>query len=69
MVRQEHNESQEELAVSVGVSRQSINSIENHRSTPGGKLMLAIARHYNMDAADIFFDDVVNLDEQKEVVR
>ncbi|MCL6599528.1 MAG: helix-turn-helix transcriptional regulator [Alicyclobacillus macrosporangiidus] len=53
-VRRFHDETQEELAKAVGVSRQAISSIENERVVPNGALMIAIARHYGMNVTDIF---------------
>lgn len=64
-VRREHDESQEELARAVGVSRQAIINIEKERVIPNGALMLAIARHYRKGADEIFFEDVVIHGEHK----
>lgn len=45
---------QQELADAVGVSRQSINSIEQGRYVPSLPLALQLARHFGM-AADTLF--------------
>jgi putative transcriptional regulator len=45
---------QEELAAALGVSRQSINSIENNRYVPSLPLALAAARVFKCSTDDIF---------------
>jgi len=45
---------QEELAEKVGVSRQSINSIENNRYVPSLPLALLFARAFGHPTDDIF---------------
>jgi putative transcriptional regulator len=45
---------QEDLAIAVGVSRQSINSIENERYVPSLPLALAFARVFKVSTDDIF---------------
>ncbi len=52
LARTKHNLTQEQLAAQVGVSRQSINSIEKNRYVPSTLLALKIARalHTNVDA-------------------
>jgi putative transcriptional regulator len=45
---------QEELAQTVGVSRQSINSIENGRYVPSLPLALAFARVFECATDDLF---------------
>ena len=44
LARTKHNLTQEQLAEQVGVSRQSINSIEKNRYVPSTLLALKIAR-------------------------
>ena len=44
VARAQHNLTQEQLAEQVGVSRQSINSIEKNRYVPSTVLALKIAR-------------------------
>lgn len=46
---------QQELAVSVGVSRQTINSIESGKYVPSTILALKIARYFNKPVEQIFF--------------
>ena len=48
-LRQEHKESQNDLACSVGVSKSSINMYERGEREPGFETMEAIADHYNVD--------------------
>ncbi len=52
VARAQHNLTQEQLAEQVGVSRQSINSIEKNRYVPSTVLALKIARtlHTNVNA-------------------
>lgn len=45
---------QQDLAVAVGVSRQTINSIEAARYVPSTVLALKIARHFGKSVDDIF---------------
>lgn len=47
--------SQQQLADSVSVSRQTINAIEKGRFVPSTVLALKIARHFNKKVDDIFF--------------
>ncbi|GGH25059.1 helix-turn-helix transcriptional regulator [Dyadobacter endophyticus] len=54
VARAEHNISQAELAEKVGVSRQTINSIEVGRYTPSAVLALKIARAFGKMAEEIF---------------
>ena len=49
--------SQGELATALGVSRQTINSIENGRYLPSLPLALAIARNFSQTVEAIFIDD------------
>jgi putative transcriptional regulator len=46
--------SQGELASEVGVSRQTINSIEQERYTPSLPLALALARHFGTPVEELF---------------
>jgi putative transcriptional regulator len=52
--RLRHGLSQEELANAVGVSRQSINSIERGRYTPSLPLALRFAQHFGCPTDEIF---------------
>ena len=49
--------SQGELGAALGVSRQTINSIENGRYLPSLPLALAIARNFSQTVEAIFIDD------------
>jgi len=49
--------SQGGLAQELGVSRQTINSIENGRYTPTLKLAIAIARFFHKSVEEVFHDD------------
>ena len=53
-LRRERGWTQEELAERVGVSRQSINSIEQYRYTPSLPLALKFARIFGRPTDDIF---------------
>ena len=54
VARAENNLSQAELAEKVGVSRQTINSIEVGRYTPSAVLALKIARTFGKKVEDLF---------------
>jgi putative transcriptional regulator len=53
-LRDERGWTQQELAEAVGVSRQSINSIERQRYEPSLALALAFARLFRKPVEDIF---------------
>ena len=52
--RQEKSISQDELAAILGVSRQTINSIEIGKFDPSLKLVIKITRFFNTDLESIF---------------
>ena len=52
--RVRHNLTQEQLAERVGVSRQSINSIEKNRYIPSTVLALKIAKELSIKVENIF---------------
>ena len=52
--RARHNLTQQQLSESVGVSRQSINSIEKNRYVPSTILALKIAKQLNTSIENIF---------------
>ena len=57
--RAELNLTQEELAKKIGVSRQTINSIEKNRYVPSTILALKLSQVFNKPVNDIFIlDDV-----------
>ena len=49
--------SQRELGERLGVSRQTVNSIETGRYDPSLPLAIAIARHFNTPVEEIFHVD------------
>jgi putative transcriptional regulator len=52
-----HNLTQEELAQKIGVSRQTINSIEKNRYVPSTILALKLASVFGKSVDDLFFLD------------
>lgn len=52
--RKQNNENQEDLANIVGVSRQTIISIEKGKYNPSILLAFKIANHYNKSIEEIF---------------
>ncbi|UZD23832.1 helix-turn-helix transcriptional regulator [Algoriphagus halophytocola] len=52
--RARHNMTQQDLAESVGVSRQTINSIEAGKYVPSTVLALKIARRFQIALEEIF---------------
>jgi putative transcriptional regulator len=57
-LRQSRELSQAELAQAVGVSRQTINSIEQGRYTPSLPLALALGRFFGIRVEEMFDADV-----------
>jgi putative transcriptional regulator len=55
--------SQAALADAMGVSRQTINSIETNRYTPSLPLAIALARFFQHSVEEIFHDDSEARDE------
>ena len=55
-LRTQRNLAQGRLAEAMGVSRQTINSIENERYTPSLPLALALARYFGV-TVEVMFDD------------
>lgn len=53
-VRKEHNVTQEELALAVGVTRQTIISIEKGNYVPSVLLALNIAAYFNKPVEELF---------------
>ena len=49
--------SQADLAVALGVSRQTINSIETGRYVPSLPLAIALARYFGRAVEEVFHDD------------
>ena len=55
-LRTGQNLAQGQLAEAMGVSRQTINSIENERYTPSLPLALALARYFGVTVEEMFDD-------------
>jgi putative transcriptional regulator len=56
MLRTDRGLAQGQLAEAMGVSRQTINSIENERYTPSLPLAMALARYFGVSVEDMFDD-------------
>ena len=56
ILRIEHGLAQGQLAEAMGVSRQTINSIENERYIPSLPLALALARYFGVTVEEMFDD-------------
>jgi putative transcriptional regulator len=56
-LRIEKGLAQGELGEAMGVSRQTINSIENERYTPSLPLALALARYFGVTVEEMFDDE------------
>jgi len=54
VLRVRQNLAQGQLAEAMGVSRQTINSIENERYTPSLPLALALARYFGVTVEEMF---------------
>jgi putative transcriptional regulator len=55
-LRLQQNLAQGQLAEAMGVSRQTINSIENERYTPSLPLAMALARFFGITVEEMFDD-------------
>ena len=53
-IRKQRGIKQEELADAMGVSRQTISSLENGRYNPSVILAIKLARYFGMNVEDIF---------------
>ncbi|MBQ2917012.1 MAG: helix-turn-helix transcriptional regulator [Clostridia bacterium] len=53
-LRKKHNITQDDLASAVGVTRQTIISLENGKYNASLQLAHKIAKHFNMKIEDIF---------------
>ena len=56
MLRVQKDLAQGQLAEAMGVSRQTINSIENERYTPSLPLALSLARFFGVTVEEMFDD-------------
>ena len=54
VLRKQHKLSQEELALAVGVTRQTITSIENEKYTASLILAYKIAQYFEMSIEEVF---------------
>lgn len=62
-LREEHNETQAELASSIGITRQSLSRYEMNERTPNIDLIYSIAKHYDVSADYLLgLSDVKNVD-------
>ncbi|AFC98850.1 putative transcriptional regulator [Methanocella conradii HZ254] len=55
--RARHNMTQEELAAKVGVSRQTINAIENEKYDPSLSLAFRLARCFGTAIEELFMEE------------
>ena len=53
-IRKERNIRQEDFAKALGVSRQTISSLENGRDNPSILLAFKIAKYFNMTIEEVF---------------
>lgn len=53
-IRLAHNETQEELANAIGVSRQTISALEKENYTPSILLALKLAEHFGVSIEKLF---------------
>lgn len=67
-LRKKHKLSQEELALAVGVTRQTITSIERGKYTASLPLAYKIARHFQSTIEEVFdFSDISDMGEDKDI--
>ena len=59
-IRKQRGIKQEELADVMGVSRQTISSLENGRNNPSVILAIKLARYFEMNVEDIFIYEEAN---------
>ena len=57
-LRTDRSLSQQDLGAAMGVSRQTINSIEKERYTPSLPLAIALARYFGRPVEEIFHVEV-----------
>lgn len=57
LLRAERGLSQADLALALGVSRQTVNAVETGRFDPSLPLAFAIARTFSLTIEEIFIDD------------
>lgn len=66
VLRAEHNWSQAELAERVGVSRNSINAVENGRFDPSLPLAFDIADAFGQAIEDVFIRERTSIESPKK---
>jgi putative transcriptional regulator len=59
-IRKQKGIKQEELADAMGVSRQTISSLENGRYNPSVILAIKLARYFRLSVEDIFIYEETN---------
>lgn len=59
-IRKQKGIKQEELADAMGVSRQTISSLENGRYNPSVILAIKLARYFRLNVEDIFIYEETN---------
>ena len=59
-IRKQKGIKQEELADAMGVSRQTISSLENGRYNPSVILAIKLARYFGLSVEDIFIYEETN---------
>ncbi len=59
-IRKQKGIKQEELADAMGVSRQTISSLENGRYNPSVILAIKLARYFGLNVEDIFIYEETN---------
>jgi len=59
VLRVQRGLAQGQLADAMGVSRQTINSIENERYTPSLPLAMALARYFGVAVEEVFDDQAL----------
>lgn len=63
-IRKQHGINQEDLAFALGVSRQTIGSLENGRYNPSILLAFKIAHYFKLTIEDIFLYEPTSNDTQ-----
>jgi len=58
-----HDLTQEQLARKVDVTRATINAIENGRYDPSLRLAFQIARFFEVQIEELFFEDLAEVDQ------
>ena len=58
-LRRSHDLTQEQLAISIGTTRQTIIDIEKQKRNPSLELALKISNYFNINVNEIFFSHKV----------